>query len=38
MLDLLKDLDANLIPHIHLENNIIISKIVPLEENIFGQN
>lgn len=38
MLDLLKDLDANLIPYIHLENNILFPKIVLLEENIFGKN
>lgn len=38
MLDMLKDLDANLIQHIHLENNILFPKIVLLEESTFGKN
>lgn len=38
LIEMLKDLDANLIQHIHLENNILFPKIVLLEENIFGKN
>lgn len=38
MLDMLKDLDDNLIQHIHLENNILFPKIVLLEESLIGKN
>lgn len=38
MLDMLKELDANLIQHIHLENNILFPKIVGLEQFIFSEN
>lgn len=38
MLDMLKELDANLIQHIHLENNILFPKIVGLEQLIFSEN
>ncbi len=38
MLDMLKELDANLIQHIHLENNILFPKIVGLEQLMFSEN
>jgi regulator of cell morphogenesis and NO signaling len=37
MLDKLKDLDRDLIQHIHLENNILFPKIINLEEKYLAQ-
>ena len=37
MLNKLKDLDRDLIQHIHLENNILFPKIINLEEKYLAQ-
>lgn len=38
MIDKLKDLDRDLIQHIHIENNILFPKVINLEEKYLAQN
>lgn len=38
MIDKLKDLDQDLIQHIHLENNILFPKVIALEERFLQNN